>query len=167
MRADGKRLKKADPMYTVASHIMTKRSDSMNMVTIDIPYDPLHDYINAKRKDGVNISHMAVIISAYLRTAAEFPELNRFIVIKRAYARNEYAVGMVVLKSGSTDHGTMSKIYFENTDTIFQVNEKINKFVEENRNTPENNGTEKIIKVLLSIPGLLTFGVPFLMFLDK
>lgn len=167
MRADGKRLKKADPMYTVAAHIMDRRSDAMNMVTIDIPYEPIHDYINAKRKEGINISHMAVIITAYLQTAAQFPELNRFIVNKRAYARNEYAVAMVVLKNGSSDHGTMSKMYFENTDTIFEVNDKINAYVEENRNAPQNNGTEKMIKILLSVPGLLAVGVPFFKFLDK
>ena len=37
MRKDGVRVKKTDPMYTVAAYIMDKRIDSMNMVTIDIP----------------------------------------------------------------------------------------------------------------------------------
>ena len=36
MRADGKKIKNADPMYKVAAHIMNKRVDSMNMITIDI-----------------------------------------------------------------------------------------------------------------------------------
>jgi len=167
MRADGKRLKNADPMYTVAAHIMDKRSDSMNMVTIDIPYDPMHEYINEKRKQGVSISHMALLITAYLRTAAEFPELNRFIVNKKAYARTEFPVAMVVLKSGSGGHGTMSKMYFENTDDIFTVNKKIEDYVEANRNTPEKNGTEKMIKFLLSVPGILNIGVKLFKLLDR
>lgn len=37
MRADGKRLRNTDPMYTVAAYVMNKRVDSMNMVTLDIP----------------------------------------------------------------------------------------------------------------------------------
>lgn len=167
MRADGKKLKNADPMYTVASHIMNKRTDAMNMITIDIPYEPIQEYLNAKRKEGVPLSHMAVLIAAYLHTAAEYPELNRFIVNKKAYARNEYSVAMVVLKSGSSDHGTMSKMYFENTDTIFEVHNKIESYVEANRNAPENNGTEKMIKFLLSVPGILVIGVPFFKFLDR
>ncbi|MBR7132349.1 MAG: 2-oxo acid dehydrogenase subunit E2 [Clostridia bacterium] len=166
MRADGKRLKNTDPMYTVAAHIMSKRTDAMNMITIDIPYEPMQEYINQKRKDGVHLSHMAILIAAYLHTAAEFPELNRFIVNKKAYARNEYAIAMVVLKGGSS-HGTMSKMYFENTDTVFEVNEKINCYVEANRTAPENNGTEKMIKFLLSVPGILTVGVGLFKFLDK
>ena len=167
MRADGKKLKGADPMYTVAAHIMSKRSDSMNMITLDIPYDPIHEYLNEKRKENKPVSHMAVLVAAYLRTAAEYPELNRFIVNKTAYARNEYAVAMVVLKNGSSDHGTMSKMYFENTDTIFDVHEKIESYVEANRSAPENNGTEKIIKFLLSIPGLLRIGVPIIKLMDR
>ena len=37
MRRDGKRLKGADAMYTVAAHIMAKRSDAMNMITLKKP----------------------------------------------------------------------------------------------------------------------------------
>lgn len=166
MRADGKRLKNTDPMYTIAAHIMDKRVDSMNMTTVDIPYEPIQNYVNEKRKENISISHMAVIISAYIRTMAEFPELNRFIVNKKIYARNEIAVGMVVLKSGDSTGGTMSKIYFEPTDTIFDVNEKINTYVNENREAPQNNETEKIMRILLKVPGLMPIGVKIIKFLD-
>lgn len=167
MRADGKRLRNTDPMYRVAAHIMDKRVDSMNMINIDIPYDPMQEYINNRRKEGIRISHLSLVIAAYVRTMSEFPELNRFIVNKKVYTRNEVAIGMVVLKSGEKTNGTMSKMYFDKTNTIFEVNDIINKYVTENRENPENNGTEKIIKFLLSIPGLLRFGVNALKFLDK
>lgn len=167
MRADGKRVRKADPMYTVAAHIMSKRVDSMNMTTIDIPYEPLQAYINKKRKEGINISHMALVIAAYVRTMSEFPELNRFIVNRKIYDRNEIAVGMVVLKSLESHQGTMSKMFFEYSDTIFDVNDKINTYVNENRETPEKNGTEKIIKFLLSVPGLVNVGVRLFKIFDR
>jgi len=167
MRADGKRVKNADPMYTVAAYIMNKRVDSMNMITIDIPVEPIKEYLNEKRKQGINISHMCVVLAAYLRTMKEFPELNRFVVNKKIYQRNEIAVGMVVLKAGQVDHGTMSKMYFSENNTIFEVNDIINKYVEENRETPDNNSTEKLIKVLLSVPGVLPVGVGIFKWLDK
>ena len=167
MRADGKRLRNTDPMYTVAAHIMNKRVDSMNMVTLDIPYDPIQNYLNEKRKEGLTVSHMAVIIAAYLRTAAEFPLLNRFIVNCKPYARNEFSVAMVVLKSGEFDNGTMSKMYFKFENTIFDVNGIINKYVDENRNTPDKNGTERFIKILLRVPGILRAAVAFVKFMDK
>ncbi len=167
MRADGKRLRHTDPMYRVAAHIMDKRVDSMNMTTIDIPYDPIQEYINKKRKEGIRISHMALVIAAYIRTMAEFPELNRFVVNKKIYTRNEVAVGMVVLKSLEDHNGTMSKMYFDKANTVFEVNDIINKYVEENRDVPENNSTEKLIKILLSIPGLLTVGVKAFKLMDR
>lgn len=167
MRADGKRLRNTDPMYTVAAYIMNKRVDSMNMVTLDIPYDPIQNYLNAKRKEGIAISHMCVLIAAYLRTAAEFPLLNRFIMNCKPYARNEFAVAMVVLKSGILDNGTMSKMYFDMSDTIFDVNNKINEYVSDNREVPEKNGTEKMIKFLLGAPGVLKLGVALFKFMDK
>ena len=167
MRADGKKLRNTDPMYKVAAHIMDKRVDSMNMITIDIPYAPMQEYVNKKRKEGISISHMALILSAYIRTMAKYPELNRFIVNKQPYQRNEIAVGMVVLQSLESHEGTMSKMYFDKNDTIIEVNNKINKYVAENREAPEKNGTEKIIKFLLSFPGLLTVGVKLFKFLDK
>ena len=167
MRADGKRLRNTDPMYTVAAYVMNKRVDSMNMVTLDIPYDPIQNYLNEKRKQGMALSHLCVLIAAYLRTAAEFPLLNRFIMNCKPYARNEFAVAMVVLKSGEMDNGTMSKMYFNMTDTIFDVNKKINEYVSDNRAVPEKNGTEKMIKILLGAPGVLRVGVGLFKFMDK
>lgn len=167
MRADGKRLRNTDPMYTVAAYVMNKRVDSMNMVTLDIPYDPIQNYLNEKRKQGVALSHLGVLIAAYLRTAAEFPLLNRFIMNCKPYARNEFSVAMVVLKSGEMDNGTMSKMYFNMTDTIFDVNKKINEYVSDNRAVPEKNGTEKMIKILLGAPGVLRVGVALFRFMDK
>ena len=41
MRKDGVRVKDADPMYTVAPYIMDKRYDAMNMITLDIPAEPM------------------------------------------------------------------------------------------------------------------------------
>lgn len=166
-RGDGKRLKNTDPMYTVAAFVMDKRYDAMNMITLDIPLEPMQEYLAAKRKEGTNISHMALILSAYIRTVAEFPLLNRFIMNRRPYARNELSVAMVVLKSGQLDNGTMSKMYFDRKNTIFEVNDIINEYVESNRVAAENNGTEKLIKFLLSLPGLLPVGVAIVKWLDK
>ncbi len=166
-RADGKRVKKADPMYTVVPFIMDKRYDAMNMITVDIPVAPIQDYINAKRKEGIKMNHMGVVLAAYIRTVYEFPLLNNFIVNKRIYKRNKFPVAMVVLKSLKTQEETMSKVDMELDDTIFEINDKMNAYVEENRKTSTENNTDKMIKFLLSIPGLLSFGIGLFKFLDK
>lgn len=168
MRADGKKLKNVDPMYKVAAHIMAKRSDAMNMITLDIPVEPVTNYLNEKRKEGKNISHLSVYIAAILHTMAEYPALNRFVVNKTIYQRNELAVGMVVLKGGKIDsHGTMNKIFFKPGYTIFDVEDAIQKYVEENRKEENQNKTDKIINVLTGIPGIMRFAVCMFKGLDK
>lgn len=166
-RADGKRVRKADPMYTVVPYIMDKRYDAMNMTTVDIPVEPIQSYINAKRKEGIRLSHMSVITAAYLRTVYEFPLLNNFIVNKKIYKHNEFKVAMVVLKSLTTEQETMSKVQFELDDTIFEVNDKMNAYVENNQKESTQNNTDKMIKFLVSVPGLVNIGVGIFKLLDR
>ena len=166
-RADGKLLRHSDPMYRVVAHIMAKRSDSMNNITLDIPLEPIEKYIRMKKKEGVPMSHMAVIMAAFNRTICDFPALNRFVVNKRVYARNEIAIGMVVLKAGATGAETMNKIYLQPEDTIMDVNRRINEYVTASRDLADENPTDKIIKILVGIPGLLRVGVNILKWMDK
>lgn len=166
MRADGRRIKTFFPMYQVAAHIMSERNDSMNMIELDIKNDPLQEYLNKKRKEGYRFSHLALVLAAFSRTVAEFPYLNRFIVNKRVYARNELTVGMVVLKPGETDE-TMNKMTIPRESTIYDVQKILEEYVDQNREKGETNSTDKLISTLLSIPGLCRFGVNLLKWADK
>lgn len=166
MRPDGKIVKSDDAEYAVVPHIMVERNDALNFIEIDIPAEPLQKYLNEKRKDGIVLSHLSLIIAAYARIVGEFPLLNRFIVNRKIYARNELAVSMVVLKSGA-DNGTMSKIKLDPADTVFEVNDKINYYVNTNRQAGDNNKTDKLVSTLLSIPGLLNIGVRVFKWMDK
>lgn len=163
-RKDGKRCKNIDHMYTLISYIMVKRSDACNSVTVKIPFKPMHEYILKARKEGRNISHMAMVIAAWVRVVAEFPAMNRFVVNKKVYSHNDFTVGMVVQRPDGAE-GTMSKMKFDLTDTIDQVNDKINAFVEANREE-NSNSTDALMSTLLKIPGLCNVGVGLLKWLD-
>ncbi len=166
MRADGRRVKNANPMYTVAAYIMNQRNDAMNMIEEFIPVEPIQNYMRVRRGEGRPVSHLAVVMAAYIRTVAEYPELNRFVVNKRIYARNELAVGMVVLKPGETD-GTMNKICFELEDDVFTVQKRIDEYVAANRESGDTNSTDQLITILLKIPGLVNFGVGVFKLMDR
>lgn len=167
MRADGIRAKNVMPMYQIASFIMSKRSDAQNMLTVDIPLEPIKAYLNEKKKQGTAPSHLGLFISAYIRTLCEYPALNRFVVNRRIYSRNEIAVGMVVLKSGNSEEETMSKIYFDIEDTVFDVERKISEYLEQNRRDGDTNSTDGIIRALLKIPFLCGFSVGLFKLMDK
>lgn len=163
-RRDGKRCKNIDNMYTLISYIMVKRSDACNSVTVRIPFKPMHEYILKARKEGRNISHMAMVMAAWVRVVAEFPAMNRFVVNKKVYAHNDFVAGMVVQRPDGAE-STMSKMRFELTDTIDQVNDKINAFVEKNRDE-NSNSTDALMSKLLKIPGLCNVAVGLLKWLD-
>lgn len=167
MRPDGKLLKNVDPMYRVVPHIMTERHDSMNMMTLDLPLEPIQKYLRQKAADGVTMSHMGVIIAAYVRTVAEFPALNRFICNRKPYMHNDLTISMVVLKLNSTEDETISKIHLNVHDDIFGVQNKIDNYIADNRKYTNENSTDRMIKILVNIPGLLRVGVAFLKWLDK
>ena len=166
MRADGRRVKNANPMYTVAAYVMNQRNDAMNMIEEFVPVEPIQNYMRVRRGEGRPVSHLAVVMAAYIRTVAEYPELNRFVVNKRIYARHELAVGMVVLKPGETD-GTMNKIYFELEDDVFTVQKRIDEYVAANRESGDTNSTDQLITILLKIPGLVNFGVGVFKLMDR
>lgn len=167
MRADGKIVKNIDPMYKIAPYFMRDRSDAQNMITVTVPYENVHEYVMETRKKGHKISHMAVVLSALVRTISEYPELNRFIVNSKIYARNELSVGMVVLRPGDAN-ASMSKIKFDLADNIFEANDKITDYIEANNKEESSNSLDKLLNAFLSIPSFLLRGLMGLFrWLDK
>lgn len=167
MRPDGIRVKSNDPMYELMPFFLTHRYDAQNMINIDIPIAPMHRYINEKRSEGKKMSHLGLVLAAYLRTAAEYPSLNRFIGGNhRIYAHRDFSVAMVVLRPG-TAGGTSVKLHFDYTDTIFDVQRKIEEAVEKNRDVQNNNNLDKFMSMLLSLPLLAPMATALLRFMDR
>ena len=166
MRVDGRRVKGMNSMYYLIPQFLTHRWDSMNMITVDFPLDPIKEYKNKKRTEGESFNHLAIVLAAYIRTAAEYPYLNRFIGNKKVYAHKDFAVSMVVMRPG-TDEDTFGKIYLDYTDTIYDVNRKINHYVEENKKDNNPNSLDKIMKILVGMPGCLNLAGYVLRFMDK
>lgn len=169
-RVDGRRVKGEVPMYLLAPQFMPTRNDAMNMTTVDIPIEPLRRYMNAKRKEGHHISHMALVMCAYAHLIGEFPSINRFIQNKRVYEHNDFCISLVVLRPGDTGNDdTMAKLYLEPEDTIFDVQRKIDEYIEVNTSGAEedSNALDKWMGILCSLGGLLDAAGALLRFLDR
>lgn len=169
-RVDGRRVKGEVPMYMLAPQFMPHRNDAMNMTTVDIPIEPLRKYMNAKRKEGHHISHMALIMTAYAHLVGEYPSINRFVQNRRVYEHNDFTISLVVLRPGNTGNDdTMAKLYFQPEDTVFDVQRKIDEYIEKNTSGAEEdqNSLDKIMGVLCSLGGLLDIVGAILRFLDR
>lgn len=169
MRPDGKRVKDLPPIVAAIPYIMPKRYDAWNTITENIDEEGIKAYIREKRRAGIRINHMAVIIAAYYKAYQTNPKLNWFVVNSHLYERNHFCVSFVILKKradGSPDETTL-KIYLEPKDTIFTINQKIADAIAVNSQTEQKNSTDKFAKMMFSIPGLPKFVIWLAYHLDK
>ena len=130
-RPDGRRIKNLDPMQMIMPYVMKTRTDSMNMYEDTFACEPMDAYIKEKAEEGISLSYMHIIIAAVVRLIALRPQLNRFCMNGKIYARPKIWVSFVVhptLRDESV--GTTIKLCFEGTETILEVAEKINEYVE-------------------------------------
>ena len=154
MRPDGIRIKHEDPMYHLIPYFLRHRYDAMNMITLDIPEEPMRAYMNQKRKEGRAVSHMAIFMTAYLKTVMEYPALNRFVKGRKIYQHKDITIAMAVLKAGGED--TLAKIYLEPEDDIFSVQKKITDFADQNRQEGEANSLDKAMNFFVNKLTFLT-----------
>ena len=168
-RPDGRADKKIDPIVRATSMFMPQRCDAQVMVKEELLYEPISNYIKKKRAEGVKISLMNVIVSAFVKTVCEYPELNRFIMNKQIYQRNEICVSYAMLKNteDNTINETTVKLFFDENDDIFSVAEKMNNAITENRKPEAENFTDKLAKFFLSIPLLPSLAIGLVRLLDR
>ncbi|MBQ8815792.1 MAG: 2-oxoglutarate dehydrogenase [Lachnospiraceae bacterium] len=169
-RPDGKAIKNIEPLQKIMPYIMKTRTDSMNMYEDTFPCEGMDAYIKEKAAEGIKIGYMHILIAATVRLLALRPQLNRFIMNGKIYARPKIWVSFVVhptLQDGSV--GTTVKLCFEGTESILEIAEKINDVVrKETTKRVGENGTDKLARVLTHIPGpLIRFVVNILMWMDK
>ena len=169
-RPDGTRLPIKDPILGLTAYLMPQRCDAMVMSPQELDYDKVAAYVQAQKEKGRKISFMSVIIAAYIRTVTMYPEINRFVVNKQLYARNEIAVSFMVLKRNGdeTVDDSAVKVKFDPYDTIFDVAERVEAAIDANRDPPEDgNATEHLARMLFSKPIIASVLVGTLKFLDR
>ena len=168
-RSDGRKIKTLPAFFKVIPSVMLERNDSQVLYKQDIPIKYLDEYIDNKAKDGIKIAYMHIIYAAIVRVIAERPRLNRFVMNGTTYARNKIYVSLAI-KKNLTDDGveTTTKIEYQGTETIFDIKQKLDAIIEQNKEVEANNETDKLAKTLGLIPtGLIRVAVKFLKFLDK
>lgn len=154
-RKEGRKIRTLDPIKRAMPYIMPKRSDSQNFFTEKLDIAEAEKFCREQIRAGrKNFTLLHVIIAAYLRVVSQRPAINRFVSGQTIYARNNIEVLMTIKKKMSLDSDdTCIKVTFEPTDTVYDVYDKFNKVVMENKgDEAEANDTEKFAKLLNYIP---------------
>ena len=168
MRSDGTRVRET-AINAAVPYIMPHRYDAMNFVTEYADMEVMRAYIHGKRREGVRISYMALILAAYYRAALENPKVNRFVMNRRIYQRNHFCVSFVMLKTradGTPDETTL-KVYFEPEDDLLSINGKLEAIIAENSEAAHNNATDRFANFLFSMPLLPGLVVGLARLLDR
>ena len=169
LRTDGRKIKTIGPFFRVIPHVMKDRSDSHVYYTQDLPIKSLDEYIAKKEEEGIRMSYMNIIYAALIRLLAEKPALNRFVMNGRTYARNGITISLAIKKEMSEEiEETTLKIPFTGAENIFEIKEKLDSAIEENKDLKAENSTDKLAKLLSIVPNwLFKLIVNILIFLDK
>ena len=128
-RPDGRRLRTIDPLFNVAAHIMKTRNGAANHFTGTLNISEVEKYIRAKRRENMpGLGMLHFFIAAYIRVVSQKPAINRFVAGRKIYAHTDISVCLAVKKEMTVDgQETTIKIFFEPTDTIDIVYQKVQK----------------------------------------
>ena len=165
-RKEGRLLRSLDPYTKFMPYIMPTRNDGCNQYEESFEITQVDRRLRALRREGYKgIGMLHFIIATYVRCVSMLPGVNRFVVGRRIFARNNIEIVMTVKRSLSVDATETSiKVIFEPTDTIFDVYRKMNEKIEEIKSSDEENGTEDFANSLNKMPRFL---VRFLVWLIK
>ena len=168
-RADGRRVKKLDPIVQMTPYLMPMRCDAQVFLEHKADYEKLSRYIVQKSREGQKVTFMQILVAAYVRAISRNPEVNRFIFNKQYYSRNNCSVSYTVLKdpqdTGSNE--TTVRILFDLTDTLFDVRDRMNAAVAASRATEDGDLVIRLASALLGVPGLATLVVSVVKLLDR
>ena len=169
-RPDGRRIRTEPPMNQVSPYIMTQRNDATNFFTESFEITNVERYIRQKRKEGLtNFGLTHVLLACYCRAICKYPKMNRFISGQKIFSRgNDLQFCMTIKKEMTSDAPeSIIKVHLTPYDTAADVYNKMNKEVENVKNTPLDSDFDKTAHALLMIPGIfLKFTVWLLRVLD-
>ena len=170
-RNDGRKIRTLAPMAQITAYFQVERNTCSNLFEESFEITHIDRYIRQKRREGLTdfgITH--VLLAAYVRGIAKYPQLNRFISGQKVYSRgDDIQYCMVIKKEMTVDSpDTGIKVHLNPADTAEDVYRKLNAVVENVKATQElDSNLDGLIQYLNLIPSIvLKFTVWFLKLLD-
>ena len=170
-RIDGRKVRTLAPMAQITAYFQWERNICSNLFEESFEITHIDRYIRQKRREGLTdfgITH--VLLAAYVRGVAKYPQLNRFINGQKVYSRgDDIQYCMVIKKEMTVDSpDTSIKVHLKPTDTAIDVYKKLNAAVESVKATQElDSNLDSLIMALNLIPSVvLKFTVWLLKLLD-
>ena len=169
-RPDGRRINKIDPVMKITPYVMPMRCDAQVFLKHRADLEAMSRYIRRQKAEkNEQISYMQIVVAAYVRAISRHPEVNRFIMNKQLFARNNCSAAFTILKNpaNADDGEAVVKIKFDLTDTIYDVRDRMAAAVAANRGDQPGGFVDRLLRFLFAVPGLATIVVGLVRFLDR
>ena len=170
-RNDGRRIRTLSPMAQISSYFQVERNTCSNHFEESFEITNMDRYIRQKRREGLTdfgITH--VLLAAYVRGIAKYPQLNRFVSGQKVFSRgDDIQYCMVVKKEMSIDSpDTSIKVHLSPYDTAEDVYKKLNAAVSNIKRTQElDTSFDDLVMAFTMIPSIIMkFTVWLLKLLD-
>ena len=155
LRSDGRRLgRDVDPIILFTPYIMPTRNDAQVFIETQLDYQSMSAYIRKNKGAEHPISFMTILAAGYIHAATRYPEMNRFIVNKRLYQRNELIVSFTAIRQDEKGNivEELVKLHLDPKDTIFDVARKMDEKVKEARTATSSTAAVSFARMALSLP---------------
>ena len=158
-RPDGRRVRTLAPMAQITMYFQWERNICSNLFEESFEITHIDRYIRQKRREGLTdfgITH--VLLAAYVRGVAKYPQLNRFIAGQKVFSRgDDIQYCMVIKKEMTVDSpDTSIKVHLNPRDTAEDVYRKLNAAIDSVKASKElDSGIDNLIQYFNLIPGLL------------
>lgn len=153
-RRDGKIIKDINGTGILMPYILPKRGDSEVYINYKLDVTNLIKYVEQKRKENPDekLTYFHIFITSIAKVIYNRPLLNRFVVNKNYYERNNVSISFVAkTEFNDKSEELMSTIIIEDNDTLDSIRKKTLSKVNKVRSN-KNNSTNDAIDIVGKLP---------------
>lgn len=167
-RRDGKRVKDIDAMHVLMPYIKPNRCDSDVFINQKLDVTELVKYYEEMKLKDNDLTYFHLFITLIAKTIYNRPLLNRFIVNKKYYDRNDVLIAFTAkVNYEDTSKEILKVIKIDPEDNLFSIKEKTLKAVLDVRNAKEE-GTNNIMNIIGKLPSfLISLVVKVVKYMDR
>lgn len=167
-RRDGKRVKDIDAMHVLMPYIKPNRCDSDVFINQKLDVTELVNYYEDMKLKDNDLTYFHLFITLIAKTIYNRPLLNRFIVNKKYYYRNDVLIAFTAkVNYEDTSKEILKVIKIDPEDNLFSIKEKTLKAVSDVRNAKEE-GTNSIMNIIGKLPSfLISLVVKVVKYMDR
>ncbi len=154
---EARRIKSEIPMNTVSPFIMPTRTGASNIFHATVDIGKCEQLIRELKNEGMKgLGMMHIFMASYVRTVSQYPGINRFIQGQRIYTRKNIEICLTIKKELKLNAPeTVLKVNATPYDTLTSIYEQLNKEIDMNRQTGDQNNMDTVARLLVKLPSLL------------